>query len=95
LDIIAGETSLHGERTGVGAILCSYLQGSNWESIKLFLKEIKAPTTSKELKVSEDQVVKALMTAHSLRPDRYTILGETGIAEPAAEKAAKVTGVIS
>src|SRR5213594_5074694 len=95
LDIIAGETSLHGERTGVGAILCSYLQGSNWESIKLFLKEIRAPTTSKELKVSEDQVVKALMTAHSLRPDRYTILGETGIAGPAAEKAAKVTGVIS
>ena len=95
LDIIAGETSLHGERAGVGAILCSYLQGSNWGSIKSFLQEIGAPTTSKELNVSEDQIVKALMTAHTLRPDRYTILGEAGIAEPAAEKAATVTGVIS
>ena len=86
---------MHGERAGVGAILCSYLQGSDWESIKSFLREIGAPTTARDLKVSGEQVVKALMIAHSLRPDRYTILGETGIAEPAAEKAAKVTGVIA
>jgi glycerol-1-phosphate dehydrogenase [NAD(P)+] len=95
LDIIAGETSLHGERAGVGAILCSYLQGSDWESVRSFLREIGAPTTARDLKVSGEQVIKALMIAHSLRPDRYTILGETGIAEPAAEKAAKVTGVIT
>ncbi len=95
LDIIAGETSLHGERAGVGAILCSYLQGGDWESIRSFLEEIRAPVTSKGLKVSEEQVVKALMMAHTLRPDRYTILGETGIAEPAAEKAAKATGVVN
>ena len=94
LDIIAGETSLHGERAGVGAILCSYLQASNWESIKSFLQEIEAPTNARELKVSDDQIVKALIMAHTLRPERYTILGETGITRPAAEKAAKVTGVI-
>src|SRR6266581_3802375 len=29
LDIVAGETSLHGGRTGVGAIMCAYLHGSN------------------------------------------------------------------
>jgi len=36
LDIVAGETSLHGSRTGVGAIMCTYLHGSNWESIRSF-----------------------------------------------------------
>ena len=94
LDIVAGETSLHGERTGVGAILCAYLQGSNWEAIRAFLKEIGAPSTAKELNVSSEQLVRALTLAHSLRPERYTILGETGVAEAAAEKVARTTGVI-
>jgi glycerol-1-phosphate dehydrogenase [NAD(P)+] len=94
LDLVAGETSLHGERTGVGAILCAYLQGSNWEAIRSFLKEIGAPSTAEELNVSPEQVVKALTMAHSLRPERYTILGETGVAEAAAEKVARTTGVI-
>lgn len=94
LDLVAGETSLHGGRAGVGAILCAYLQGSNWESIRDFLQEIGAPATAKELNVSPDQVVKALTMAHSLRPERYTILGETGVAEAAAEKVARTTGII-
>jgi glycerol-1-phosphate dehydrogenase [NAD(P)+] len=95
LDLVAGtETSLHGERTGVGAILCAYLHGTNWEAIKEFLQEIDAPSTAKELNVSPDQVVKALTMAHSLRPERYTILGETGVTEAAAERVAHATGVI-
>ena len=94
LDLVAGETSLHGERTGVGAILCAYLQGSNWEAIRTFLQEIGAPSTAKELNVSSEQLVRALVMAHSLRPERYTILGETGVAEAAAEKVARTTGII-
>lgn len=94
LDIVAGETSLHGQRTGVGAILCAYLHGANWEGIKQFLQDIGAPSTAKELNVSQDQVIKALAMAHSLRPDRYTILGETGVTESAAEKIARATGII-
>ncbi|HEV2118807.1 MAG TPA: NAD(P)-dependent glycerol-1-phosphate dehydrogenase [Candidatus Bathyarchaeia archaeon] len=94
LDLVAADTSLHGERTGVGAILCAYLQGSNWEAIRTFLKEIGAPSTAEELNVSPEQVVKALTMAHSLRPERYTILGETGVAEAAAAKVARMTGVI-
>ena len=94
LDIVAGETSLHGGRTGVGAVLCSYLHGSNWEAIKDFLQEIGAPSNAKELNVTPEQVVKALTMAHSLRPERYTILGETGVTEAAAEKVARATGII-
>jgi len=70
------------------------LQGSNWESNSNVSQEIGAPSTAKELNVSPEQVVKALTMAHSLRPERYTILGETGVAEAAAEKVARTTGVI-
>jgi glycerol-1-phosphate dehydrogenase [NAD(P)+] len=93
LDLVAGETSLHGQRTGVGAILCCYLHGADWKGIREFLQEIKAPTTAKELNVSAEQVVKALTLAHSLRPERYTILGETGVTTAAAEKVVHATGV--
>ncbi len=94
LDIVAGDTSLHGERAGVGAVLCAYLHGSNWQAIRDFLREIGAPSTAKELKVTPEQLVKALTMAHTLRPERYTILGETGVAEAAAVRVAKATGVI-
>ncbi len=94
LDIVAGDTSLHGERAGVGAVLCAYLHGSNWEAIRDFLREIGAPSTAKELNVTSEQLVKALAMAHTLRPERYTILGETGVAEAAAQRVAKATGVI-
>ncbi len=94
LDLITNETSLHGERAGVGAVLCAYLHGSNWQGIRDFLKEIGAPSTAKELNVSPKQVVRALTIAHTLRPERYTILGETGVAEAAAERVARATGVV-
>src|SRR5437667_2219325 len=92
LDIVAGETSLHGERTGVGAILCAYLQGSNWESIRTFLKEIGAPSTAEELNVSPQQAAKALTMANSLLPERYTTLALTGVPEPPLRKCARAAG---
>ena len=33
--------------------------------------------------------------AHAIRPERYTILGESGLTWEAAEKLAKITGVIN
>ncbi len=85
---------LHGEQCGVGAILMVYLHGGDWELIKRTLKKIGAPTSSEELGVSKKKIVEALVRAHEIRPDRYTILGETGLTEDAAKKLAKTTGVI-
>jgi glycerol-1-phosphate dehydrogenase [NAD(P)+] len=90
--------NVEGVKTVVEALIsCGVamsIAGSNWEAIRTFLKEIGAPSTAKELNVSSEQLVRALMMAHSLRPERYTILGETGVAEAAAEKVARTTGVI-
>src|SRR2546428_6539188 len=48
LDIVAGETSLHCGRTGVGAIMCAYLHVATWASIREFPPDIGAPPTAKE-----------------------------------------------
>lgn len=85
---------LHGEQCGVGAIMMVYLHGGDWQAIRDALKDIGAPTTSVELGVSKKKIVETLVNAQKIRPERYTILGETGLTEDAAKRLAKTTGVI-
>ena len=85
---------MHGEQCGVGAIMMVYLHGGNWTEIRDALKKIGAPVTSEELGVSKKKIVEALIRAQEIRPERYTILGETGLTKDAAKKLAKITGVI-
>lgn len=95
LDMIAPKPALHGEQCGVGTIMMAYLHGKNWKKIKRALRKVGAPTTAKELGIDSYYIVKALTIAHKIRPERYTILGETGLTWEAAEKLAKTTGVIN
>ncbi|MEM3507061.1 MAG: NAD(P)-dependent glycerol-1-phosphate dehydrogenase [Candidatus Bathyarchaeia archaeon] len=94
LDLVAPNNALHGEKCGVGTIMCAYLHNANWRLVRKVLKKVQAPTTAKELNVNAEDIVKALSIAHKIRPERYTILGETGITYEAAEKLAKATYVI-
>ncbi|MCI4335108.1 MAG: NAD(P)-dependent glycerol-1-phosphate dehydrogenase [Thermoplasmata archaeon] len=94
LDRFAEKPSLHGEQCGVGAIMMMYLHGGDWRRLRMSLHTIGAPTTARELGVTPEEVVQALVAAHSVRPDRYTILGDNGLSKDAAERLAGVTGVI-
>jgi glycerol-1-phosphate dehydrogenase [NAD(P)+] len=85
---------MHGEQCGVGAIMMVNLHGGDWEKIRNALKKIGAPTTSEELGVSKKKIIEALVRAQEIRPERYTILGETGLTVDAAKRLAKTTGVI-
>ncbi len=84
---------LHGELVGVGTIMMSYLHGKNWRKIRKLLKRVGAPVTAKELGVRDVDVIEALVKAVTVR-ERYTILGEKGLTWDAAERLARVTGVI-
>lgn len=95
LDRIAPDKTLHGHQVGVGSIMTEYLHTGDtgkWQNIRDALAHIGAPTTADELGVDEDDVIKALTTAHEIR-DRYTILGN-GMNEAAARDVARVTDVI-
>ncbi len=95
LDRVSSRPSLHGEQCGVGAIMMMYLHGGDWQRVKKALLTVGAPTTAQELGVTNEEVVRALTLAHTIRPDRYTILGDNGLARDAAERLATVTGVVS
>jgi len=94
LTMVAPKPALHGEQCGVGTIMCAYLHGANWQLIKDFLQKIGAPTTAKELGIEPQYILKALTMAHSIRPERYTILGESGLTKDAALRVATITSVV-
>jgi len=94
LDKIAPGKALHGEQCGVGSIMMMYLHGGDWKRIRGALQMIGAPTTAKELGVTKEQLIEALVHAHEIRKDRYTILGDRGLTPDAAERLARITNVI-
>jgi len=95
LDIISAKHAMHGEQCGVGTILTAYLQKSNWQRIKITLKQIGAPTTAAELGIENADVVRALEMAAKIRPERYTILHKLNLNAEACKKTAKATGIIN
>ena len=94
LDIIAPKPALHGEQCGVGTIMMSYLHGAAWKYVRDALRTVGAPTTAKELGIKSEYIIEALTQAHKINPERYTILGDTGLTYEAAERLATITGVI-
>ncbi|MEE9164010.1 MAG: NAD(P)-dependent glycerol-1-phosphate dehydrogenase, partial [Thermoplasmata archaeon] len=93
LDHLAGEPALHGEQVGLGTIMMMFLHGGNWEEIRDALELIGAPITAEAVGLSSKEITAALIHAHEVRPDRYTILGDKGLSPEAAERVATLTGV--
>ena len=94
LDMIKPNCALHGEQCGVGTIMMAYLHRANWRRIRDTLKMLGAPTTARELNVENEDVVKALEMAATMRPERYTILNELNLTREACKRLAKTTEVI-
>lgn len=93
LEMVRPNCATHGERCGVGTIMMTYLHGANWKRIRDTLRMLGAPTNAKELDVEDDDVLKALELAATLRPDRFTILNKLRLNREAYAHLAKVTGV--
>ncbi len=85
---------LHGERCGLGTVMMAKLHGLDYEKIIDTLKIINAPTTAYELGISKEDIVKALMLAKDIRPERYTILHKINMDKDKAFELAKSTRII-
>ncbi|MBO4569437.1 MAG: NAD(P)-dependent glycerol-1-phosphate dehydrogenase [Candidatus Methanomethylophilaceae archaeon] len=94
LDLTCPGRALHGEQCGVASIMTMFLHGGDWKKIRDALRQIGAPTTAKGLGVTDEELIDAMVHAHEIRSDRFTILGTTGISKEVAEVAARTTGVI-
>ena len=95
LDSIAEKPALHGEQCALGTIIMGYLHDIDWEAIKDIMIQLGLPVTAKDLGLRDEEIIKALEIAHTIRPERYTILGKDGLTRDAAIRAASITGVIN
>jgi glycerol-1-phosphate dehydrogenase [NAD(P)+] len=93
INSIAPGKALHGELCGLGTIVMMYLHGGDWQMIRDTLRHAGAPTSAFEAGLDKETVIEALINAHKIRPERYTIL-DTGLTRKAAIKAAEATEII-
>ena len=94
VDVIKPNNTMHGEKCGVGTIMMAHLHGLDWQRIRETLKSVGAPTNAEELGLTEEEVVKALFIAPSIRPERYTILSKLNLSMDGCRRLAKQTEVI-
>jgi glycerol-1-phosphate dehydrogenase [NAD(P)+] len=95
LDSIAEKPALHGEQCALGTIMMAYLHDLDWEYIREVVRDLGIPVKAKELGLKDDEVIEALQMAHTIRPQRFTILGKDGLTKEAAVNTASFTGVIN
>ncbi|MHA1221676.1 MAG: iron-containing alcohol dehydrogenase [Candidatus Heimdallarchaeaceae archaeon] len=93
IDRIAKKPILHGYQVGLTTIINLYLHNANWQEHKLLLNVLGAPTTLAETTITCDEMIKALLNAHKIRKNRYTILGDSGLTLSAIEKLLIETGI--
>jgi glycerol-1-phosphate dehydrogenase [NAD(P)+] len=95
IEYVAGhQCGLHGERVGLGTIMMAKLHGLRWEKVVETLENVGAPTQAREIRLTQDNVVSALLIAASLRPERYTILNKAKLNKRSALELAKSVGVL-
>lgn len=79
IDYLGYGNGTHGEQVAIGTIIMEFLHErhygrGDWELIKEALEKVQAPTTAREIGLTREQVVEALMLAKKLRKKRFTIL---------------------
>jgi glycerol-1-phosphate dehydrogenase [NAD(P)+] len=94
LEILGPGNAMHGEQVAMGSLAAMYLHGGDWKMLYDTYKKIGVSTKANDYGIPDEIAIKALSIAHRLRPQRYTILGETDLSEEVSRKALKLTGVI-
>ncbi len=97
LDILGIGKALHGEQVGIGTIIMEYFHevayGGDWEKVKNALKSFGCFVRLKDVGISREDAIKALIYAKSIRPSRYTILDKLNPSKEDFERAIEVIGV--
>ncbi len=94
LESINPGESIHGEQCAMGSVVSMFLHGGDWQMLASAYSRMGLSIKAKDYKIPDSVMIKALSSAHTIRPERYTILGEKDISLNASEKALEITGII-
>jgi len=97
LDMLGIGNALHGEQVGIGTIIMEYFHerayGGDWAKVKEAMEKFGCVVRLRDVGISKEDAVRALMNAKKIRPSRYTILDEVNPGKEDFERAIEVTGV--
>ncbi len=97
IDMLGIGNALHGEQVGIGTIIMEYFHEiayeGDWFKVKESLSRFGCVVKLKDIGISKEDAIKALIKAKSIRPSRYTILDELNPDKNDFEKAIDVTGI--
>ena len=98
LDILGYGKGTHGEQVALGTIVMEYLHEKHygegdWVLVKESLERVQAPTMAKEIGLTREQVLEALVFAKNIRKKRYTILEDVNPSKDEFELVLRKTGV--
>ncbi len=99
LDYLGYGNGTHGEQVAIGTIIMEYLHEKyygkgDWQKIKDSLEKVNAPTKAKEIGLTKEQVLEALMYAKKIRKKRFTILEAVDPSKDELEIVLEKTGVV-
>ncbi len=94
LDMMAPGKAIHGEQVALGSIITMFLHGGDWKALAEIYRNIGIKTRASDYGISDTVMVQAVRTAHRIRPERFTILGDMDLSYSAAENALKITNII-
>ncbi len=99
LDYLGYGNGTHGEQVALGTIIMEYLHEKHygkgdWELIRNSLEKVNAPTKAKEIGLSKEQVLEALMYAKKIRKKRFTILEAVNPSKDELEIVIEKTGIV-
>lgn len=98
IDYLGYGNGTHGEQVSLGTIVMEYLHErhygkGDWERVKYSLEKVHAPTTAKEIGLTKEQVLEALILAKKLRKKRFTILEAVNPTKEEFELVLNKTGI--
>lgn len=94
LDMLAPNKAIHGEQVALGSIVTMFLHGGKWKELADTYRKIGIKTRAEDYGIKEESMIQAVRSAHRIRPERFTILGDMDLSYNAAENALKITGII-
>ncbi len=94
LETMAPGKAIHGEQVAIGSVITMFLHGGDWKSLVSVFERIGISIRARDYGINDHIMIEALRTAHRIRPERFTILGEVDLSYNAAETALKITRII-
>jgi glycerol-1-phosphate dehydrogenase [NAD(P)+] len=76
LDALRPGTAQHGEQVAFGALVATHLQDGDWRRLREFMLAAGMNAAAAGFGLGEEDLVAAVRTAPSMRPDRHTILSD-------------------